>query len=213
MAGGLFHWGVPLCVWLAKRWRAEDAADIARRLDGALGDGGRVLDLGGGTGHLAALLAAELGRPVTVLDASAPMLRRAARLSGVEPVLGDAARMPFADASFGAVVTFDAVHHFVRPDEAFAEVARVLRPGGALVVGEFDPSSRPIRALAAVERLRRRAGALLHPARAGGHGRARRGDGRGGGAPLGLLPVRRAQGRQRLNARRPRAKHLPAGRV
>ncbi len=163
MAGGLFHWGVPLCVWLAKRWRAEDAADIARRLDGAVGDGGRVLDLGGGTGHLAALLAAELARPVTVLDASAPMLRRAAGLRGVEPVLGDAARMPFADASFGAVVTFDAVHHFVRPEEALAETARVLRPGGALVVGEFDPSSRLIRALAAVERLAGEPGHFFTP--------------------------------------------------
>ena len=129
MAGGLFHWGVPLCVGLAKRWRAEDAADIARRLDGALGDGGRVLDLGGGTGHLAALLAAEIRRPVTVLDASAPMLRHAAAMPGVEPVLGDAADMPFADATFDAVVTFDALHHFVRPDEALAEAARVVRPG------------------------------------------------------------------------------------
>lgn len=163
MAGGLFRWGVPLCVGLAKRWRPQDAADIARRLNGALDGDGRVLDLGGGTGHLAALLAAELDRPVTVLDASAPMLRRAARLGGVEPVLGDAARMPFADAAFGAVITFDAVHHFTRPEQAFAEVARVLRPGGALVVGEFDPSSRAIRVLATAERLLGEPGRFFTP--------------------------------------------------
>jgi demethylmenaquinone methyltransferase/2-methoxy-6-polyprenyl-1,4-benzoquinol methylase len=163
VAGGLFHWGVPLCVGLARRWRPEDAASIARRLDGALGGDGRVLDLGGGTGHLAALLAAELDRPVTVLDASAPMLRQAAQLRGVEPVLGDAARMPFDAAAFGAVVIFDAVHHFARPDAALAEVARVLRPGGALVVGEFDPSSRPIRVLAAAERLLGEPGHFFSP--------------------------------------------------
>jgi demethylmenaquinone methyltransferase/2-methoxy-6-polyprenyl-1,4-benzoquinol methylase len=163
VAGGLFRWGVPLCVGLAKRWRPQDAADIVRHLDGALGDGGRVLDLGGGTGHFASLLAAELGRPVTVLDASAPMLRQAARLSGVEPVLGDAARMPFAEAVFDAVITFDALHHFVRADEALAEAARVLRPGGALVVGEFDPTSRPIRILAAAERLLGEPGRFFTP--------------------------------------------------
>jgi len=153
VAGGLFHWGVPLCVGLARRWRADDATAIARHLDGALEGRGEVLDLGGGTGHLAALLAAEIRRPVTVLDASAPMLRRAARLEGVRPVLGDAARMPFADAAFDAVIAYDAVHHFERPQEALAEAVRVLRPGGALLVGEFDPRSRGVRALAAVERL------------------------------------------------------------
>ena len=153
MAGGLFHWGVPLCIGIARRWRAEDAAAIARRLDGALGDRGEVLDLGGGTGHLAALLAAEIRRPVTVLDASAPMLSRAARMGGIKPVLGDAAQMPFPDAAFDAVIAFDAVHHFERPEEALAEVARVLRPGGALLVGEFDPRLRGVRVLAAVERL------------------------------------------------------------
>jgi ubiquinone/menaquinone biosynthesis C-methylase UbiE len=153
VAGGLFHWGVPLCVGLAQRWRRDDAAGIARRLNGALRDGGDVLDLGGGTGHLASLLAAELGRPVTVLDASPPMLRRAARLTGVKPVLGDAAQMPFGDAAFDAVIAYDAVHHFQRPERALAEAVRVLRPGGALLVGEFDPRSRGVRVLAAVERL------------------------------------------------------------
>jgi SAM-dependent methyltransferase len=104
---------------------------IAALLDAAcVGAGMPVLDLACGPGHVAAG-AADRGAIATGLDFSAAMLdvARAAR-----PDLafrqGDAEAMPFADASFGAVVSNFGVHHVPRPALALREAYRVLRPGG-----------------------------------------------------------------------------------
>jgi demethylmenaquinone methyltransferase/2-methoxy-6-polyprenyl-1,4-benzoquinol methylase len=110
-----------------------------------------VLDVGGGTGRAAKELA--VARPV-VVDASRGMLRRA-RDRGLACVTGDAGRLPVADASVDAVVVLDALHHFPDPPAAVAEAARVLAPGGVLVVREFDPGTIRGRGLVAVERVAR----------------------------------------------------------
>ncbi len=61
-------------------------------------------------------------------------------------VAADAGRLPFAGASFDAVVCLDLVHHLARPRDFFAEAARVLRPGGRLAAIEpwVSPMSYPI---------------------------------------------------------------------
>lgn len=153
MPGTIFRWAAPLFAWSARRWSDDDAAAMARLLEGFVPSGGRILDLGGGTGELASLLAAEMGCLVTILDSSPQMLRYAHGRVGVLPMQGDAASMPFADGSFDAVVVCDAFHHFVRGDEAAREVARVVRPGGAVLVAEIDPRPLGTRVTAAVERL------------------------------------------------------------
>ncbi|WP_251328354.1 class I SAM-dependent methyltransferase [Haloplanus pelagicus] len=116
----------------------------------------RVLDLAGGTGRAAR--AVRVGgreeRPPEsiVVDASEAMLRRAAD-RGTSAVRGDAGRLPVRDESVDAVVVLDALHHLPDPPDALAEVARVLRPGGVLVVREFDPGTLRGRALVAAERV------------------------------------------------------------
>ena len=136
---------------------------MARLLEGFVPSGGRILDLGGGTGELAGLLAAEMDSSVTILDSSPQMLRYAHGRVGVLPMQGDAASMPFADGSFDAVVVCDAFHHFVRRDEAAREMARVVRPGGAVLVAEIDPRPLGTRVTAAVERLLGEPGSFLSP--------------------------------------------------
>lgn len=96
----------------------------------------RVLDVGGGSGRAAMAVPVE---DRIVVDVSEGMLTRA-RDRGLDAVRGDAARLPIPDAAVDAVAIVDALHHF--PDQAGAlrEAARVLRPGGVVVVRDFDPS-------------------------------------------------------------------------
>lgn len=100
---------------------------------------GVVLDLGCGTGALAATLVATGGR-VVGLDFSPPMLavarRRAAGRWAV--VAGDALALPLADGSVAAAATAFTLRNVVDLPAALAELARVLRPGGRLAVLELS---------------------------------------------------------------------------
>jgi demethylmenaquinone methyltransferase/2-methoxy-6-polyprenyl-1,4-benzoquinol methylase len=106
------------------------------------------LDVAGGSGRAAR---AVEGVEWTVVDA-APGMTRTARGRGLPAVIGDATRLPVADASVDAVVVVDALHHVGSPRAVFSEVKRVLRPGGVLVVREFDPTTLRGRGLVAAER-------------------------------------------------------------
>lgn len=159
----VFRWAAPLFALEARRWRADAAAAFARWLRPSLPLGGALLDLGGGTGRLGELLATELSCAVTVLDSSPQMLRYAAR-KGLTTVLGDAAATPFGDASFNAVIVVDAFHHFRRQRAVAGEVARVLVPGGALVVAEADPTDRGVKRARSWERLLGEPAAFCAPA-------------------------------------------------
>lgn len=109
----------------------------------------RVLDLGCGTGALAArLLDAIPGCSLTGVDLSQRMVEVArARLAGrAEVLLGDAERPPFHDAAFDVVVCNDSFHHYPDPERAAFQAWRVLAAGGALVMGDvWQPA--PARAL------------------------------------------------------------------
>ncbi|MFB6185042.1 MAG: class I SAM-dependent methyltransferase [Haloarculaceae archaeon] len=109
----------------------------------------RMLDLAGGSGRAARRV--SVPDPV-VVDAARGMVRRA-RGHGLAAVQGDACRLPIRDESVDAVVIVDALHHVVDAADAFAQARRVLRPGGVLVVREFDPTTVRGRALVAAERL------------------------------------------------------------
>jgi len=108
----------------------------------------RVLDAAGGAGRAGRALDPDVA--VTVVDAAGGMAREARR-SGLAAVRGDAARLPVRSASVDAVLVVDALHHVASPTAAVAEARRVLRPGGVLVVREFDPTTRRGRALVAAE--------------------------------------------------------------
>jgi len=120
-------------------------------LTSELRDRGRVLEVGVGTGLLALRLH-EAGIPVFGLDLSAPMLAKLVeKAGGVRPfplVLADATTMPFADRAFGAAYLRWVLHLIPDWRGALAEMARVVRPGGVLLVslGAFDEVGRAIRA-------------------------------------------------------------------
>ncbi|MCP5143828.1 MAG: methyltransferase domain-containing protein [Gammaproteobacteria bacterium] len=103
----------------------------------------RVVELACGTGHVTVLLQ-RLGFATTACDLTLEMMARArARCTGREPapefVRANAFSLPFADASIDVLVTTRFLHLFPHQTQArvFAELQRVLRPGGLLVV-DFD---------------------------------------------------------------------------
>jgi protein-L-isoaspartate O-methyltransferase len=111
--------------------------------------GERILEIGPGTGYYTLALAEWLGPDgrLDVLDLQQEMLdetmRRAAQrgLQNIAPVCADATQLPFADATFDAVVIVAALGEIPDQDAAWREMARVLAPGGRVVNGELfgDP--------------------------------------------------------------------------
>jgi len=95
----------------------------------------RIIEVGGGSGRVARTVGA------TVLDPAEGMLRRARR-NGLETVRGSATDLPHPDGSVDAIVVVDAFHHFPSQSRCLEEMARVLAPGGVLVITEFDSGTR-----------------------------------------------------------------------
>jgi demethylmenaquinone methyltransferase / 2-methoxy-6-polyprenyl-1,4-benzoquinol methylase len=127
-------------VW--KRFTVEKAA---------LRPGMQALDLAGGTGDLAALMAPRVapGGRVVLSDINEAMLRRGReRLldrgvagENIGYCLADAETLPFEDAGFDVVTIAFGLRNVTRTEAALAEMFRVLRPGGQLLILEF---SRPV---------------------------------------------------------------------
>ncbi|MBO9361039.1 MAG: methyltransferase domain-containing protein [Thermoflexus sp.] len=143
----LFEWVAP---FYDVAIRFLDPRPLTRHL--ALPAEGRLLDLGGGTGRVAWALRGQVGTAV-VADAAQGMLRVARRRPGLLSVQALAEHLPFPNASFDQVVIVDALHHFIDAGAAIREVARVLRPGGRLVVEEPDIRQWPVKGIALLERL------------------------------------------------------------
>jgi demethylmenaquinone methyltransferase/2-methoxy-6-polyprenyl-1,4-benzoquinol methylase len=129
MTAGLHH-----------RWR-ERAADLA-----ALGPGGRALDVASGTGDLAVELARRVGPSGTVVgsDFSAAMLDRARqKSSAVTWEWANALELPYPDDGFDAATVGFGARNFSDLDRGLAEMARVVRPGGRVVILEITTPQRP----------------------------------------------------------------------
>ncbi len=105
-----------------------------------------ILDLAAGTGTSSQPFA-DAGATVIPTDLSLGMLTVGKRrLPGLSFVAGDALRLPYADASFDAVTVSFGLRNVEDPRSALAEMLRVTRPGGVLVVCEFStPTWRPFR--------------------------------------------------------------------
>ncbi len=118
-----------------------------------------VLDLGCGPGIVSCAFA-EVARHVTGIDLAPAMLERArARqaqrsLTNMTWTCGDVSRLPFADGSFSMVVTRYTFHHFLSPAVVLAEMKRVCRPSGRVVVADVTPDARKLQAYDQFEKLR-----------------------------------------------------------
>jgi SAM-dependent methyltransferase len=93
---------------------------------------GRILEVGPGEGELAERLQRELGADVVAVDQSVRMVELT-RSRGVDARLGSVEELEFDDESFDCVVAAWMLYHVQDLDRAFAEIVRVLRPGGRLV--------------------------------------------------------------------------------
>jgi demethylmenaquinone methyltransferase / 2-methoxy-6-polyprenyl-1,4-benzoquinol methylase len=129
MTAGLHH-----------RWRAR-AADLA-----ALRPGDSALDVACGTGDLAIELARRVGTGGEVIgsDFAEEMLERArAKAPDLEWEWGNALELPYASGRFDAATVGFGARNFSDLDRGLAEMARVVRPGGRVVVLEITTPRRP----------------------------------------------------------------------
>jgi ubiquinone/menaquinone biosynthesis C-methylase UbiE len=132
--------------------RAAELRERVRRFVPLTG-GERALDAGTGTGALAFALA-PLVREVVGVDTATELLeearRRAPAAAGgnVEFREGDAMALPFGDGEFDLAGSLKTLHHLPRPELAVAELVRVTRPGGLLLVVDQIAPMDPISALA-----------------------------------------------------------------
>jgi len=120
-----------------RRWRR----DVIDAVDPQPGE--RVLDLAAGTGTSSQPFA-DRGATVVPCDFSVGMLRVGKEHRAHLPfTAGDGTRLPFADGTFDAVTISFGLRNIVDPDSGLAEMRRVTRPGGRLVVCEFSSPTWP----------------------------------------------------------------------
>lgn len=130
---------------LDRVWRMQTRKALALR------PGQRVLDLACGTG-VSTVELAKSGAYAVGADLSTGMLAQGKRTPSVQRaeiplIAGDALRLPFADDAFDAVTISFGLRNVVQTSQALREMARVVRPGGALVICEFSrPTWAPFRA-------------------------------------------------------------------
>ena len=121
-------------------WRAATTRAVAPKR------GERILDLGAGTASSSASLAGS-GAQVVAADFSPGMLaegrRRHGHLPNITFVQADATDLPFGDDEFDAVTMSYSLRNVQQPRKALAELFRVTKPGGRLVINEFSTPPNP----------------------------------------------------------------------
>ncbi len=135
-------------------WMAGDFGRVASTVGAKVGEpfaariemrpGSRVLDVACGTGNVTIPLARR-GAAVTGVDIAPNLLVQARERAAAEGLAiafdeGDAEQLPYADATFDVVTTMFGAMFAPRPALVASEMARVLRPGGLLAMGNWTPA-------------------------------------------------------------------------
>ena len=122
---------------------------IADEVASNLATDGRILEVGCGPGHLATRLALIPGTWVTATDIDPRMVERAVANAGralppdAQPTFAtaDVAHLPFDDGTFDLVVSTFSMHHWADPSAGLAEIARVLKATGVVLIWDLEPGS------------------------------------------------------------------------
>ena len=135
--------------WESVRALHVEDAEIERAIDGLLADRpiGALLDIGTGTGRMLELFAPRAESAIGI-DRSSEMLRLArvkldeAGINGASLRQGDMYALPLPDRSADSIILHQVLHYAQQPGAAIAEAARVLAPGGQLLVIDFAQHDR-----------------------------------------------------------------------
>ncbi len=131
-------------------WRLYHTDLIARHLH--LAPDHDLVDLGGGIGHHAFQFIHSC-HSVTVVDVSTSMLQRVPAHPSIQTVTADIGHTQLSDQQFDAALLSDVLHHVSDPLTVLREARRLLRPGGTLVVHDFERTHPVTQALGLMERL------------------------------------------------------------
>jgi SAM-dependent methyltransferase len=124
----------------AQRGELVHAEHLARYLHAApLARGRAVLDAACGEGYGSAMLAAAGARSVVGVDIDGPTVEHARERHGIDARRADVRELPFPDGTFDLVVSFETIEHVEDPERAVAEMRRVLRDDGTLVISTPNP--------------------------------------------------------------------------
>ena len=135
-------------VWDQIRSLHVAESEVEQAIDDALGNPplGRLVDIGTGTGRMIELFGSRASQSIGI-DRSSEMLRLARvklEAAGIQPSLrqGDMYALPLADQSADTIVIHQVLHYAHSPAIAIGEAARVLAPGGTLLVVDFAAHER-----------------------------------------------------------------------
>jgi ubiquinone/menaquinone biosynthesis C-methylase UbiE len=153
-AGATIHWASQYDLFTRLMGLGVDRPNSRMIVEMAnIKPGDKILDVGCGTGNLTLTAKKYAGSSGSAngIDASPEMIevaRENAKRSGIEALfeLGLIEKMPYPEASFDVVISRLVIHHL--PDDlkrqGFAEIFRVLNPGGRIFLADFTPPSNPV---------------------------------------------------------------------
>ena len=113
--------------------------------------GHTVLDVGGGTGRVAAQIIG-IANCTVIADSAYKMIQEAVK-KGVHAINTNAEQLPFAEDGFDRIIMVDAFHHVADQRQTLGELWRVLRPGGVLIIEEPDIKNWLVKLVALVEKI------------------------------------------------------------